>query len=222
LAGWDAFSFCRLLGRRRVFFIGDSTLDQVASTLDALVFFSGAGCAGQIQWVAADTLVGEWFGWYNRGSPWWEVVERHTPGIVVLGVGPYIFPTGELHETLAAHARVIRNVTKSIRRMAQRFPNMKVLWKTISGAHSDGCNASVAPLGAPPDFAAMVAGMPSRAAFVAMDAHAVHAMRNAGVGILDFSPLYLRPDAHPPGDCLHYCTPGPLDLVGRLLLQALK
>jgi hypothetical protein len=37
---------------------------------------------------------------------------------------------------------------------------------------------------------------------------------------LDMSPLYLRPDAH--GDCLHFCLPGPLDLLSILLLNQLE
>ena len=36
------------------------------------------------------------------------------------------------------------------------------------------------------------------------------------------TPLYSRSDGHPPDECLHYCTPGPLNIIGRLLLHFLK
>ena len=39
--------------------------------------------------------------------------------------------------------------------------------------------------------------------------------------VIDMSPLYLRPDAHP-AECLHYCTPGPRDLFATLLMQMLS
>jgi hypothetical protein len=43
------------------------------------------------------------------------------------------------------------------------------------------------------------------------------------IRLLDVSPLYLRPDAHPHfiNDCLHFCMPGPLDLIAVLLLNML-
>ena len=65
--------------------------------------------------------------------------------------------------------------------------------------------------------------------------------RSAGVGVVDLQPLHLRTDAHPSsgsnspalrnwarpggkalGDCLHFCTPGPMDhLAPQLLLHAM-
>ena len=44
----------------------------------------------------------------------------------------------------------------------------------------------------------------------------------ATLGVIDMSPLYQRPDAHALDDCLHFCTPGPLDLFGELLMAALS
>ncbi len=43
------------------------------------------------------------------------------------------------------------------------------------------------------------------------------------ISVINMKPLYLRPDAHPGrGDCLHFCTPGPLDLFPRLLQNELS
>ena len=33
------------------------------------------------------------------------------------------------------------------------------------------------------------------------------------IGLLDMGALYYRPDAHPGEDCLHFCLPGPIDIV---------
>jgi len=44
------------------------------------------------------------------------------------------------------------------------------------------------------------------------------------IAFIDMSPLYFRPDSHPPkhiDDCLHYCIPGPLDIFPQLLLNML-
>ena len=75
------------------------------------------------------------------------------------------------------------------------------------------------------------------------DQMAMQFAADLGMGVIDMSPLYLRPDAHIGGttgngyhmllageqrgaapekmDCLHYCLPGPVDLFNVLLLQAL-
>lgn len=59
--------------------------------------------------------------------------------------------------------------------------------------------------------------------------------KDIGVDIIDMYPLFLRPDGHPGKygtvhkigdkhnvvDCLHYCTPGPLDLFSILLYHLL-
>jgi hypothetical protein len=42
------------------------------------------------------------------------------------------------------------------------------------------------------------------------------------LGVIDMSPVYLRPDGHAGLDCLHFCTPGPLDLFSIFLLSSLR
>ena len=39
---------------------------------------------------------------------------------------------------------------------------------------------------------------------------------------MDVSPLYLRPDGHPPNELLHYCANGPLDFLAESLLNAMQ
>lgn len=49
-----------------------------------------------------------------------------------------------------------------------------------------------------------------------------HICRQFNVNIMRMDPLFYRPDSHPAEfDCLHYCTPGPLNLFSRLLLHFL-
>ena len=61
--------------------------------------------------------------------------------------------------------------------------------------------------------------------FPLWDAMALNAnitYHNKPIGVLDMGALYFRPDAHPGRDCLHSCLPGPIDIVGRILLQMLQ
>lgn len=66
LPEFDASATCQLLGNRTVLMIGDSTMQQAASTLMNMVF--AAGCQTQMMFAAADTLIGEPMGGLNRGQ----------------------------------------------------------------------------------------------------------------------------------------------------------
>ena len=59
-------------------------------------------------------------------------------------------------------------------------------------------------------------------AFTQFDDYARGNIGRYGYKILDMSPLYYRPDAHPSSadDCLHFCLPGPvlLDLYSIFTL----
>ena len=63
--------------------------------------------------------------------------------------------------------------------------------------------------------------------FPVWDAIGAQWARNHSMAVMDMSPLYGRPDAHPADidkharDCLHYCLPGPVDVDGNILMQML-
>mmetsp|Transcript_36044 Transcript_36044/g.56405 ORF Transcript_36044/g.56405 Transcript_36044/m.56405 type:complete len:182 (-) Transcript_36044:528-1073(-) len=92
LASFNAKSTCEKLGKRKVLFIGDSTVLQTATTLmNAL--FSG-GCQTQIQAVEGDTLMGINLGHASgrqRGNNWVASTIRRRPHIVIISAGAHIF-----------------------------------------------------------------------------------------------------------------------------------
>jgi hypothetical protein len=219
---WDADEFCRYLGERTVLFLGDSTLHQASSTLRARL--RTATCGAQIQWVEADTLVGENLGWMNRGSAWLDYVREHRPSIVIMGLGPHVQPRWGFDDAMREYSRAIAKLVKQIFELRTEMPNVEVVWKTISGGHASvgkDCHSATGPLAVPPDFAGFV-GTPNWRYFPAFDAVAVPALRAAGCEIVDMSPVYLRPDAHSVSDCLHFCEPGPLGLVAVEMLKLLR
>lgn len=185
-----------------------------------------SGCASRIEWRESDTLSGEAYGWFNRGKPWWQWVEEENPARVVLGVGPHIAPAGPINLTLHTYSRLMDNVSKTVQRLKRARPGLWIAWKTVSGGGL--CRKRPFEKQLPPFAAAEV---PNHRVFPLMDELAVAAMKKAGVdAVLDLSPLYLRPDAHPGSqgaggapnpDCLHLCTPGPLDLIGPLMQRAM-
>ena len=68
---------------------------------------------------------------------------------------------------------------------------------------------------------ALVSSDYQHALFSAWDELAAAAMARAGADHLSMAPLQLRPDAHLPGDSLHYCVPGPYDIYARVFLALL-
>ena len=73
LREFDAAAFCRLLGSRRILFVGDSTMQQTANAVMGQVVWdlgrlnSTAGCESQLFFGLSDTLV-QTAGW-RHGAP---------------------------------------------------------------------------------------------------------------------------------------------------------
>ena len=53
---WNASFFCELLGNRTILLVGDSTMEQSASTLMAMIQSGEGGCADQIKACRSDFL----------------------------------------------------------------------------------------------------------------------------------------------------------------------
>ena len=89
LPQWNAKRFCAVLGGRRVLFVGDSTVEQVAGVLQAQVQWDhwntrSRSCASQIALASSDTLVKRDFGRFNRGWQWRAVlIVRQARWVVV-------------------------------------------------------------------------------------------------------------------------------------------
>ena len=60
---FDPLLACKLLGSQRLLLIGDSTIEQAASTI--MNALSPAGCQGQVWFAPGDTLIGKMLGVSN-------------------------------------------------------------------------------------------------------------------------------------------------------------
>ena len=242
LPRWSAARFCAALGNRSLLFVGDSTMEQLASSMMGLLQWGSAGgdacggCACQLRVAPSDTLLGRNLGRYNRGYRLVDVVRRFSPDVVVAGAGAHVY--GD-----ANFSRVLEGVAAL---HARYFPNAQLIWRTSAPA---GCGP--APLSAPPDeqFWALLATQTlmwnwrEQAAQdeAARDFWSVRQSGRSPTRLLDLSPLHLRPDAHvgsprsgapwpdpavsqreqkPARDCLHMCHAGPLGRLAPVLLMS--
>ena len=141
---------------------------------------------------------------------------------------PFIL-TGAHFEDEGDAFTVMEEVVKGVGALQERYPNIRVAWKTINPGHVD-CTAFSAPV----DHARVIA--PGNQfhwdLHKQFDKIAYSYANKTGMPVIDMSPLDKRPDAHPANatlllhkavdhDCLHYCTPGPVDVFSTLLLNML-
>jgi hypothetical protein len=208
LPSWSAQAMCDIIGTRRTMFIGDSTMQQTASTFMNAVYPSG--CQTQVTMALSDTLVGRSFGHMNRGKSWTSYVKEHNPDIVVLSVGAHVVDE-------ESYKNVLNEVFTSINEYKITRPNLLVIWKTLQPG---GCTDKISD---PVVYERNWGKFPSR------DELALRLLVN--VPILDIRMLYNRSDAHVSShvnpyvkkhDCLHMCIPGPLDVVPVLMLALLN
>ena len=244
LAKWDAQVFCKKLGVRRVVFIGDSTMEQSASAVINAVTWGhknrvgpqARGCQQQLFVALSDTLVGRPLGRSNRGPSWRWYVRQLEPDVVVLSAGAHIYKDFE---------SVLQRIWKDYVRLRQQ-QNVTIVWKTqqpggcgpvpLRRKPSSENNGSY--------WARYSGDAFNWPLFEERDRWAREFWRERGVAVLDLDPLYYRVDAHISssgtgglndivqasftrkkirltgynGDCLHYCSPGPLaTLVPRML-----
>lgn len=212
---WDSRQACHLLNHRRILILGDSTLNQAAAVLSEA--FHVGGCGSAIEFDYADTLVGREMGAMNRGEHWLTAVERKKfPDIVIIGASAHIH--SEANFTIAAD-----EIVDNILFLRELHPEVTVVWKTTSPA---GCTDKPSPRH--PLDAGQLYEWGSKdwaywAEFYDRDTRMVKKMVSLGVPILDNRMLYSRSDAHVgQHDCMHFCSPGPLDVMPQLLQMLLE
>jgi GDSL/SGNH-like Acyl-Esterase family found in Pmr5 and Cas1p len=228
LPSWDAAEFCHLLGpSRRILMMGDSTMGQAAATLISAVH---GFCQTQLFYFIADTLIKEPYG-QNRGSHWLDVVGNHSrtadSDIVVLTVGAHLANT-EMNN-------VSEVVMQQIMAMKQKRPSLTILYKTQQpgGCTSEIANVSLSPLEVGKKFVSYAEHEYNHAHFYEYDKTVIRRLQELDIPFLDMRMLYSRSDAHPSSklpecrntsycDCLHFCSPGPLDTFAILFLQLLR
>ena len=214
---WNATKTCRLLGNRRVLMIGDSTMQQAAATLMNAVF--PAKCQTQMAFASSDTLFGNIsIGNLARGRNWIDLVAEIKPEIVVINTGAHI--KGRLNYTVLIDA-----VLSEIKALGEWMPHVKVIWRTI---HPAGCTAEPELTFSPLKFARQWNWDTYRGyyhqwdEFFSRDLETISKLQHLGIPFIDMRMLYSRSDAHPSGDCLHTCAPGPLDLFAVLFQKLLE
>jgi hypothetical protein len=225
LQPWDPYQFCHLLGGRKLLLIGDSMMQQAAVVLmnAVAVAFLGrsGGCQHQVIMAISDSLVPT-PRVHNRGKNWTAYVLDHRPALVVLSAGPHIAAEPVLTDIIARVAA----------EHASALPETPLVWRSQLGA---GC-AGPGPLDTPPNATFWAGYRAARRAYnyhmlAAFDAVAARDFPGPNRRYWDLGPLALRldgrvgsaPGSPYPGDCTHFCHPGPLDdLLPRLFLQLLR
>lgn len=214
LPSWDARKSCQTLKNRRILLLGDSTMNQVAAVLSGA--FHEGGCGKNIQFAYADTLIDREMGAMNRGDHWLTMVDKeyNFPDVVIIGVGAHIHT--EANFTIATD-----EIVDNILFLRESHPEVTVVWKTISPAGCTDKPSTVHPLDAGLNYEVEPNNWDYWAHFYDRDTKMVKIMVDLGVPILDSRMLYGRPDAHI-GDCIHFCLPGPLDIMPPLVQKLLE
>lgn len=165
-------------------------------------------CAGKIHFGMSDLLIEPTSHDRERGAPWSEYVQHVKPKFVILSTGAHVNKRYVDHnnssETIV-HA--FERISETVRKDANRFPSVKVVWKT---QYASGCkrgddkyNWSFMK-----DFDNIIQNRwpESKILNVRMfnDVQHGHICGTDGVN-----------------DGTHYCVPGPLDAVPKLLLAFL-
>jgi hypothetical protein len=206
----------------------DSTMQQTASTLMNSLF--PAKCQRQITSILSDTLIGENFGVMNRGPIWYKAVQFTSvpkPEIVILTAGAHINGNGDF-------VKVMDTVLAGIQRLKRFQPGLTVAWKT---QQPGGCTHSIfEPKNVVKAAATSFVDQEPRNRsynwdqFYQRDLYVLSRLQELDIPYLDMRMLYSRSDAHRSSsgqkitagaDCLHLCSPGPLDVIAPLFQNLL-
>ena len=239
IISWNASQFCDLLKNRTLLFVGDSTMQQSASTLISHLIHAGPNssyCLPNISYRLSDRLLPMPAG--RSQDLLLPAIKAVNPDILVFTAGAHYHWLYENQKQKVGKKSFLNDFDpkfhKVFTEINQLFPNMTKVYRTENPGHNMCHNATN------PIFKTITANMSfeekNEWGFSHIQTHAYYWHHGGSIdklfiqrasiynfSILDMSPLYLRPDAHPysTGDCLHYCTPGPLDLFPRLLLHKL-
>jgi hypothetical protein len=207
LLEWNATQFCELLNNRTLLLVGDSTMHQSAGTLISMITYGGGKCAPNVVFGRSNDLW-KWPKYSNNLYDWVEMIKPE-PDLILFSAGAHI-------HSYTGYIEVWRHLREQVQRIRQ-LTNATLIWKTQYPGHLN-CHEHKEPI------THFKLGEPAKDRFQwnllpLFDQMAIQYSQELDIKILDMSPLYLRPDAHPYGDCLHFCTPGPIDLFSQMLLN---
>ena len=251
LAGWDGNEFCKLLGKKKMLLIGDSTMYQTYTVVANMIIQTNTSdqylrtCASQLQHKMSDIPLGLPLPPQSRGrgnsilttvaNEWKE--GRHYD-IIIFSLGFHIHglikpDNSKLNVTDQSYADYLSprlmeqldNIRSIYKFSGLEYPTL--IYKTDNMPHSN-CQAQY---GKGPqeelDNREGIMNLNKDSKYMwnkefGLEDHIIHACNERKVPVLRMYPLYSRSDGHPLEECLHYCTPGPLNILGRLLLHFLK
>lgn len=245
LPSWNASEFCDLLGSKRILMVGDSTMQQTAASLYSTLLYAKApqSCLSNINFEISDYIV--YHPDESRGNNFVQLSKKHMPTILIIGSSAHydIIGRDQAHFGVGHPSYMdffVPKLLKDIEYLREWpvFCPKHIIFKTQNSAHIN-CEIFKSPL---KQANTTSTGNDSKEssdryawhAHSYTDAHVLQLFGNAAqidisaklgramLGILDMSPLNLRPDGHAGNDCLHHCTPGPLDLFSIYLLAMLK
>jgi GDSL/SGNH-like Acyl-Esterase family found in Pmr5 and Cas1p len=198
-------------------------------------------CQTQLFYILSDTLVKENYGALNRGPHWLEIGRNQSivrdGDILILTVGAHIAQKQDLYN-------VSHLVLQQITTLQHERPSVVVVYKTQQpgGCTRDIANVSLSPLqvGATTNQMGVSSSSSSSPYWLNMertynypfffdhDLAVIRQLQQRNIPFLDMRMLYSRSDAHPSSktvkitDCMHFCSPGPLDVFPMLLLQLFR
>lgn len=219
---FSAVESCQLLGNRTVLLVGDSTMGQ---TFSALSNRHHPFCSDRFVFALADTLVNREMGVFNRGDHWTHYVESIQPDLVIFGVGAHVYGEVTWKDTFE---ELIVGMTAY-----NEQPNTKTIPFIYKTHVPGGCSNEIRYPNAVDEAArSFNEYQHQHGEFYGRDLYAISRLRQLGWPVLDMRMLYARSDSHPssaswPGnrrkaDCLHMCSPGPLDVVADVFQQYLQ
>eukprot|EP01038_Epipyxis_sp_PR26KG_P006861 gene6861-9396_t len=223
---WDAHLFCETLGSRSILLIGDSTMEQSASTLMSMIAVANDTCGTQIMFARCDTLIID--GYEGNQESFDKTILKHQPDIVILTMGAWCHSLEQFQNGMTE----IEKKIKELHHNEALAKHPKFIWKTQNPGHRQ-CMNFHNPITNGEEEMLELSTRPTTYEWhlhPTFDKIAIEYFERSGFHVINMSPLYLRPDGHPGkytsewfanGDCLHYCLPGPLDLFSVLLLQLL-
>jgi hypothetical protein len=226
---------------RSALIAGDSTMAQTRGTLAAMIYQSSdmtleekKACLDRVSFQHTDYLVYQ--SDESRGVPLVTAIRRanFAYDIVIMQSGAHYDQSVD-HDNITIdtpkYAQYFfpkllddMQVMQSIYR--ERGKNVSVIWKTENPGHPN-CFSYPEPLKKLENQEDML--LHSKFHWentLRMDKKIVSMAKTLNFKFFHMDPLFLRPDGHPffrfgTEDCLHYCSPGPLNYFARIFLQAL-
>lgn len=206
LIPWDAALFCKTLGARKLFMMGDSRVQQTAGSLMSRLrndLPPEQNCGEQV-----------YYAHFNTFKPFFstaiELINATQPDIIVSNTGAHF-------GRVEAFLEDFTNLEK-IKQEVNTGKQTSWAWMTNNPGHVHCSQTSGGPL-TYQYFKEQKNDKYHWLLFPMMDSLAKIEATRLGMKVIDMSPLYYRQDAH--SDCLHFCLPGPLDLFSVLMMNML-